>query len=133
MTTEIFWLSLTIALTGLLWVPYILQLIIQMGPIKAMYDPSGIHPHEPEWPRRATRAHYNAVENMAVFAPLVLMVVLMGLNNETTAMAAKAYFFTRLAHYVIYTVGVPYLRTIVFAMSFFCQAIIALRLFSVIM
>lgn len=69
---------------------------------------------------------------MAVFAPLVIMVVLMGLNNETTALAAKVYFFARLAHYVVYTTGLPYLRTLVFAVSFFCQAVIALRLFALI-
>jgi uncharacterized MAPEG superfamily protein len=128
MTAEIYWLILTLALTGLLWVPYILQLIFQMGPIKAMQDPTGLHPHEPEWPRRATRAHSNAVENLAVFAPLTLLVVLMGLNTETTALAAMVFFFARLGHYVVYTLGAQYLRTIIFAVGFFCQVVMALPL-----
>jgi len=36
MSTELFWLVLTIAMTGLLWVPYILDRIMVRGPIGAM-------------------------------------------------------------------------------------------------
>ena len=40
MSTELFWLVLTIAMTGLLWVPYILDRIMVRGLMAAMANPS---------------------------------------------------------------------------------------------
>jgi uncharacterized MAPEG superfamily protein len=129
---ELFWLSLTIVLTGLLWVPYILQLIMQMGPAKAIWDPTGEHPHEAEWARRAKRAHYNAVENLVIIAPLILILHSLELGTKQTAAAAMIYFFARLAHFFVYTAGVPVVRTLLFLVGVGCQAVIALRLFGFI-
>ena len=123
---ELYWLTLTCLMTGLLWVPYILQLIVQLGPVQAIWDPTGAHPHDADWALRAKRAHYNAVENLVVFAPLVLVVVLTGTGTALTATAAAAYFFLRLAHYLIHTAAVPVLRTVVFLGGWLCQMILGL-------
>ena len=123
---ELYWLTLTCLMTGLLWVPYILQLIVQLGPVQAIWDPTGAHPHDADWALRAKRAHYNAVENLVVFAPLVLVVVLTGRGTALTATAAAAYFFLRLAHYLIHTAAVPVLRTVVFLGGWLCQMILGL-------
>ena len=123
---ELYWLTLTCLMTGLLWVPYILQLIVQLGPVQAIWDPTGAHPHDADWALRAKRAHYNAVENLVVFAPLVLVVVLTGSGTALTATAAAAYFFLRLAHYLIHTAAVPVLRTVVFLGGWLCQMILGL-------
>jgi uncharacterized MAPEG superfamily protein len=123
---ELYWLTLTCLMTGLLWVPYILQLIVQLGPVQAVWDPTGAHPHDADWALRAKRAHYNAVENLVVFAPLVLVVVLTGKGTALTATAAAAYFFLRLAHYLIHTAAVPVLRTVVFLGGWLCQMILGL-------
>jgi uncharacterized MAPEG superfamily protein len=123
---ELYWLTLTCLMTGLLWVPYILQLIVQLGPVQAIWDPTGAHPHDADWALRAKRAHYNAVENLVVFAPLVLVVVLTGKGTALTATAAAAYFFLRLAHYLIHTAAVPVLRTVVFLGGWLCQMILGL-------
>ena len=131
-TPELFWLSVTIILTGLLWVPYIIQLILQLGPISAIMDPNGAHPHDAKWAERSKRAHYNAVENLVVFAPLVLIIHILELGNATTAQAAMIYFFARLAHYLIYTAGLPAMRTIAFLVGVGCQATLALRVFGMI-
>ena len=40
MSTELFWLVLTIAMTGLLWVPYIVDRLMVRGPMGAMANPS---------------------------------------------------------------------------------------------
>jgi hypothetical protein len=56
-TDELYWLTLSCLLTGLLWVPYILQLIAQLGPVQAIWDPTGAHPHDADWALRAKRAH----------------------------------------------------------------------------
>jgi uncharacterized MAPEG superfamily protein len=123
---ELYWLTLTCLMTGLLWVPYILQLIVQLGPVQAIWDPTGAHPHDADWALRAKRAHYNAVENLVVFAPLVLVVVLTGTGTALTATAAAAYFFLRLAHYLIHTAAVPVLRTVVFLGGWLCQMVLGL-------
>ena len=40
MSKELFWLTLTAAMTGLLWVPYILDRIMVRGPMGATANPS---------------------------------------------------------------------------------------------
>ena len=123
---ELFWLTLTCLLTGLLWVPYILQLIVQLGPVQAIWDPTGAHPHDADWALRAKRAHYNAVENLAVFAPLVLIVVLTDAGSGVTSTAAAAYFGLRVAHYLIHLAAVPVIRTVVFLGGWSCQMALGL-------
>lgn len=129
---ELYWLTLTCLLTGLLWVPYILQLIVQLGPVQAIWDPTGAHPHDADWALRAKRAHYNAVENLAVFAPLALVVALTGSGTSMTATAAAAYFFLRLAHCLIHTAAVPVVRTLVFLGGWACQMVLGLTLLGLI-
>lgn len=125
---EIFWLTLVVLLTALLWIPYILQLIMQMGVVAALKDGQGTHPHEAEWARRAKRAHYNAVENLVVFAPLALMVHILGISDALTAGAAAVYFFARLAHYAFYLLGTGVLRTSAFTVGWACQLVLAFSL-----
>jgi len=128
-TAELYWLTLTCVLTGLMWVPYILQLIVQLGPVAAVWDPTGAHPHDADWALRAKRAHYNAVENLAVFAPLTLMVVATGAGSSLTAAAAALYFWVRLAHFVIHILALPAIRTVAFLIGVGCQAVMVLALF----
>lgn len=132
MTTELYWLILTLVLTGLLWVPYILQLIVQQGVVTAIWDPTGAHPHEADWAIRAKRAHTNAVENIAVFAPLVILVEMQGLNGGITETAAIVFFFARFAHFFIYMAALPVIRTIVFVIGFGCQMVMAGRLLGMV-
>lgn len=126
---EVYWLALTAVMTALLWIPYILQLLVQMGPVGAMMDGEGTHPHAANWAIRAKKAHYNAIENLAVFAPLVLIVEVMETGDGLTWTAAQIFFFARLAHYVIYTFGWPVIRTVAFLVGFGCQLTFALRIF----
>ena len=124
-TPEITWLLYTLGFTSVLWFPYILQLIIQLGVVKAVWDPQGTHPHNAEWALRAKRAHYNAVENLAVFAPLVILTIVFKLQSDSTAVACMVYFFARVSHYLIYIFAIPVLRTLVFLLGFACQAFFA--------
>lgn len=132
LTPELYWLTLTCLLTGLLWVPYILQLIVQLGPVKAIWDPTGGHPHDADWALRAKRAHYNAVENLVVFAPLVLIVTLTGTATALTGAATAAYFVLRVAHYLIHTAAVPVVRTLVFLGGWACQMLLGLTVLGLI-
>ena len=125
---ELTWLTYTVLLTACLWVPYILKLIAQQGLIPALTDPSGARDFDAPWATRALKAHSNAVENLVVFAPVSMMVGLLQLGNALTATVAMVFFFARLAHFVIYVTGIPYLRTISFAVGWACTIIMALRL-----
>jgi len=67
-----------------------------------------------------------------VFAPLVLTTRALGIATATTAFACALYFWARLAHVVIYTLGIPVLRTLSFAVGFVAQALLVLAIFKLI-
>jgi uncharacterized MAPEG superfamily protein len=129
MTKELLWLTLTVILTGLLWVPYILDRIMVRGLMGAMGNPKrGDKPQSP-WAQRLYFAHTNAVENLVIFAPLVLILDAQGHTTESTVIACAVYFWARLAHAVVYTMGVPVLRTLAFTVGFLAQAALVLAVF----
>ena len=66
---------------------------------------------------RAKRAHLNMIENMVLFSALVLIAVVAQKTNATTAMGAMIFFWARLLYAVIYLIGVPWLRTLAWAVS----------------
>jgi uncharacterized MAPEG superfamily protein len=67
---------------------------------------------------RAARANGNFLETFPFFAAAVLAVVLTKTNTAHTAFGAGLYFWARLAYLPIYIAGIPYLRTVVWAVSF---------------
>jgi len=111
-------------LTGLLWAPYILDRIAVRGLVNAVGYPESPKPQSP-WADRLMKAHANAAENLAVFAPLVLLAHVAGVTNFAVATAAAVYFWVRLVHAAAYTFAVPWVRTVAFALGFFAQATIA--------
>lgn len=125
---ELFWLTLTALLTALLWVPYILQHIGEHGVVRALTYAAPSTTPDAEWGRRAKQAHYNAVENLAVFAPLAITVVLVGAESGLTAGACAVYFFARLAHYPLAILRIPFLRTLSFAVGAVAQVLLALAI-----
>ena len=132
MTTELYWLVLTTLMTALIFVPYILNRMKEHGSWPALWNPQpDIHP-EAQWAKRLMRAHANAVENLVVFAPLVLVLQIAGMNTPTTASACMVYFFVRLAHVILYTFAVPLLRSVAFAIGVGCQMVVALTLLQVL-
>ena len=127
MKTELFYLALVAAFTGLLWVPYILNRLAVRGLMDAVGYPEKPKP-QPPWAQRLMKAHANAVENLVVFAPLVLLAHAVGLSNAAIATAAVVYFWARVGHAVSYALGIPWVRTLSFAAGFFAQATIAWQL-----
>jgi uncharacterized MAPEG superfamily protein len=69
------------------------------------------------WAGRAKRAHANMVENLVLFAALVLVAVVAGKTNGTTLLGAQIFFAARVAYAVIYYAGIPWLRTAAWAAS----------------
>ena len=77
---------------------------------------------------RARRAHLNMIENMVLFAVLVLIAAVAGKANAMTAMGALIFFWARLIYAVIYLIGIPWLRTLAWAVSVIGMVMIALQL-----
>lgn len=66
---------------------------------------------------RAKRAQANMTEGMIMFAPLVLIAVHTGQTSVVTAAGAALFFYGRLAFAPCYYCGVPWLRTLAWAVS----------------
>lgn len=77
---------------------------------------------------RAKRAHRNMVENLVLFAALVLIVQDVNKANAMTALGAAIFFWARLAYAIVYVIGVPWLRTALWFVSVIGMIIIALQL-----
>jgi uncharacterized MAPEG superfamily protein len=124
MNAELTYLAMVAVLTGLLWVPYILNEIMVRGVVDAVGYPENPKPLA-KWAQRLKAAHYNAVENLAVFAALVLVAQAAGIHSAAIAGAAQVYFWARVVHAAAYTYAVPWVRTIAFVVGFGCQMCIA--------
>jgi uncharacterized MAPEG superfamily protein len=127
MTSELMSLTWVTALTAVLWMPYILNQIAVRGLVEAVG-----YPQNPKalsgWATKMKAGHANAIENLVVFATLVLIANAAGISTATTVLACQIYFWARLVHVIAYTFAVPWVRTLAFAAGFFCQVAIALQL-----
>ncbi|HEX4178257.1 MAG TPA: MAPEG family protein [Rhizomicrobium sp.] len=129
LTPELYYLALIAIATALMWIPYMGARILTRGPMRTFQDPADpSFPADPAWAQRARRAHANAVENLAVFAPLVLILALMGLSTPATIVAAKTFFGARLVHYVVYAAGLPVIRTLAFVAGFWATLVMAMAI-----
>ena len=132
LTPELFWLTLTVILTGLLWIPYIVNRLMVRGPGGAMANPTpGAKPHA-AWATRLMFAHDNAVENLVIFAPLVLILNAIDYSSKWTVLACAVYFWARIAHLIVYALGLPVFRRLAFTVGFLAQAVLALAVFKVL-
>lgn len=119
MTTELNHLTLVSLLTAILWIPYILNLVSVRGFADALGYPDNPKPLAP-WAARLKAAHYNAVENLVVFAALVVVAHLVSVNTAATALACTVYLWARVVHAVAYALAIPGLRTGAFAVGWLC-------------
>jgi uncharacterized MAPEG superfamily protein len=132
MTRELFWLTLTVILTGVMWIPYIINRAQVRGLMGALANPSRNDKPQSEWANRMMFAHDNAVENLVIFAPLVLILNAIDYSSKWTVLACAVYFWARLAHALIYTFGIAVLRTLAWTIGFLAQAVLALAIFKLL-
>ena len=132
MSRELMWLTLTVILTGILWIPYMIDRAKVRGFMGSMDNPSRNDKPQSPWAQRMYFAHTNAVDNLVIFAPLVLILDDIGYSTQTTVIACAVYFWARLAHAIVYAMGVPVLRTLAFLVGFLAQAVLALAVFRVV-
>lgn len=130
--TSLQWLAAAALMTALFWVPYILERMMSLGIIGALQpvDPEQVL-KQAVWAQRARRAHYNAVENLAVFATLVLVAQAIGkADDPQVLLATQAYFWARLVHFPAHTFGITGIRTLAFLVGFAAQIVVALKIFA---
>jgi uncharacterized MAPEG superfamily protein len=80
------------------------------------------------WPGRAARAHRNMMENLPLFAALVLIAHVAGRTNATSILGEHIFVWSRLVYAVVYTAGVPWLRSGVFAVSVTGMGLVLLQI-----
>ncbi|MGE5146420.1 MAG: MAPEG family protein [Candidatus Eiseniibacteriota bacterium] len=80
------------------------------------------------WAGRAQRAHRNMLENLVLFAALVLVAQVAGKANAMTALGAQLFFWARLVYAPVYIIGIPWVRTAVWAVSVVGLVLIFLQL-----
>ena len=131
-SAELTYAALSAGLAGVLWVPIIVNRLLEMGPWRALKNPEPDVRPEADWAYRLASAHRNAIENLVVFAPLALTVHVLGFGTALTAAAAMAFFWSRVAHALIYTFGIPLVRTIAFVVGFAAQVVLLLRIFGMV-
>jgi uncharacterized MAPEG superfamily protein len=128
MPADLMYLTWSAGLCAVMWIPYVLARIQAWGVIAAVGYPES-PPAVPKWSERAQRAHVNMVENLVPLAALVLVGHQVGADPTTMAWGAALFFWARVVHWIVYTAGVPWARTLTFALAW---AGIMIALFGVI-
>ena len=85
MKFELFWLVMTAILTGLLWIPYILDRMAMRGIMGTLKNPGPRDRAHSGWATRLMFDHQNTVENLVVFAVLILVL------GSAAILARRAY------------------------------------------
>jgi uncharacterized MAPEG superfamily protein len=80
------------------------------------------------WGGRAARAHRNMLENLVLFAILVLVAVVADKTNAMTLLGAQIFLYARIAYAAVYIAGLPWVRTAVWGVSVVGLAIIFVQL-----
>jgi len=80
------------------------------------------------WGGRAARAHRNMLENLVLFAILVLVAVLSDKTNSATLMGAQIFLYARIAYALVYIAGLPWIRTATWGISVVGLAMIFVQL-----
>ena len=83
MNTELTYLAWITAITAVMWVPYILDRAAVWGITDTVGYPDNPKPQS-AWARRMKAAHANAVENLVIFAALVLVAHAANISNPAT-------------------------------------------------
>ncbi len=115
LSIELRYLIYVAIIMAVIWVPYILAHIAQVGPAKAFSYPDEME--MPAWAARLKRAHYNLVENIPLFAVAVLAAEFRNVHTATTAACAMIFFWARVAHPIAMVSHLWGTRTATFAVG----------------
>jgi len=113
LSTDLTMLVASAALALFSFMPYFIAYIMHWG-IGGIVGNRDNLPPLPAWAQRAVAAHENLTENLVHFAALVLVAHAIGASNDITALGATIFFWARVGYLVVYTAGIPWIRTIAF-------------------
>jgi len=63
---------------------------------------------------RAQRAHHNMLESLPLFIALVLVA---HIANHTSVLGEQLFFWARLVYAIVYIIGIPWVRTLLWGIS----------------
>ena len=101
--------------------------MMQVGLASLMGNREGM-PDIRGWGGRAARAHRNMLENLVLFAALVLAAAIAGKTNDMTLLGAQIFLYARIAYALVYLAGLPWVRTAAWGVSVVGLAMIFLQL-----
>jgi len=127
MTLELRLLLWSAVLTLVLAVVAVLGALLQVG-LPRLAGNREEMPAIGGWAGRAMRAHRNLLENIVLFAILVLTARAAGISNASTVLGVQLFFWGRVAHALIYIAGIAWLRTAAWAVSVIGMIMIFLQL-----
>jgi len=116
MTPELMYLVWSALLTFVLVLIAVGGATLQVGLPTLAGNREGL-PEMTGWAGRAARAHRNMLENLVLFAILVLVAKAVGISNAMTLFGAQLFFWGRVAHAVLYIAGIPWARTAAWGVS----------------
>ncbi|HWA62541.1 MAG TPA: MAPEG family protein [Caulobacteraceae bacterium] len=116
---------MTVELTMLAWATALLVLLVlvqatagvQAQGLKPMAGPRDDLPAPKPFQARTKRVVDNHREGLIMFAPVVLIAALAHISNGATVLGAQLFFWSRLAHAVLYLAGVPWVRPLAWAVG----------------
>jgi uncharacterized MAPEG superfamily protein len=127
MTPELIYLVWSAVLTVVLMLIAVSGATLQVGLPTLAGNREGM-PDMTSWAGRAERAHSNMLENLVLFAILVLVAQAAGVRNAMTLLGAQLFFWGRVGHAVLYIAGIPWARTAAWVVSVVGLILIAWQL-----
>lgn len=109
MTIELQMLAYSVALLLVLVVVQAVSGVRAQGLIPLANSRDGL-PAPTGFHARMLRVVDNHREGITLFAPLVLIASVAAINTDLTALGAQLFFYSRLAHAVVYMLGLPLIR-----------------------
>ena len=127
MTPELIYLVWSAVLTVVLMLIAVSGATLQVG-LPTLAGNREDMPDMTSWAGRAERAHSNMLENLVLFAILVLVAQAAGVRNAMTLLGAQLFFWGRVGHAVLYIAGIPWARTAAWVVSVVGLILIAWQL-----
>lgn len=81
---------------------------------------------------RTKRVVDNHREGLTIFAPLILVAYVGDLTSPVTALGAQLFFYSRVAHAVLYLFGVPMIRPLVWTVGVIGTVMVLLAILGMI-
>jgi uncharacterized MAPEG superfamily protein len=122
-----FYTGLSAIWIAIAWVPYVLDRIMVRGLAGSMANPSPDLAPQSDWAVRAKAAHVVAIQAFSAFAPLAILAMIRIPEDGYPNILAMTFFIGIFAHYVIYAIGIPVLRTLSFSLAALSTLALGLR------